>query len=352
MASEILYLSTNQNQTALSCGTQTGFIIFSLDPLRIRFKQDFGKGIGICEVYYNSNIVALVGGGDHPMFPKNKCVMFDHYQRKMIWDFETHHDVLGVRFNKDYMVVLTETDIRINRFKDVQEMLKIKTAPNPLALMSISVNKKYPIILSPDRDHAGSIRITNYESISKQFSVVKCHDSNIKLVAQNLEATKFATCSERGTLIRVFDAETGNKLKEFRRGSDQTDLYNICFSKDSKYLASTSSKGTIHVFSMTDTSSNSSSNETSSLGFLGSVVPFLGSEWSMFKVAHKAGVEHLAVPLLSDEGVLDRLVVVDYSGNYALHKLDCKNKEVYEMDSGDIFDLPMFTTQTEKGDEE
>lgn len=42
-------------------------------------------------------------------------------------------------------------------------------------------------------------------------------------------------------------------LKEFKRGSGKVDYIYICFDNDNKFMAVSSNKGTIHIFSMGST---------------------------------------------------------------------------------------------------
>lgn len=337
-SSEILYLSFNQDHNCFTCGTQNGFTIFTVDPVRVRYSQDFNAGIGICECLYDTNIVALVGGGDHPMFPRNKVVVWDDKEKKKVWAFEYYSDVLGVKFNREQLIIINETDIEIFKFTNLTRIKKVKTMKNPNAIGALSVNKNIPILISPAKVTCpvGSVNIVNF--VTNHEQMVQCHDGDLQLVALNQDATKFATCSTKGTLVRVWDVETGNKIKELRRGSDQCEIYNINFSRDSKYLVVTSAKGTIHVFSLSDTAGN----QTSSLGVFGSVVGYLGSEWSAFKVAYDSDTPHIATLLSNEDGQLDRLLVVDYTGRFSFHKIDVKNQDVFQLEEGRLSEVPPF----------
>lgn len=60
-----------------------------------------------------------------------------------------------------------------------------------------------------------------------------------------------ATASDKGTLIRIFRTDDGAPLQEVRRGSDKAEIYSIAFDKNSKWIACSSDKGTIHIFTVT-----------------------------------------------------------------------------------------------------
>ncbi len=48
------------------------------------FTIDLNGGIGIAEMVYNTNLMVLVGGGERPKWPTNKCMLWDDAVQKII----------------------------------------------------------------------------------------------------------------------------------------------------------------------------------------------------------------------------------------------------------------------------
>ena len=63
---------------------------------------DLGGGIGIIEMLYRCNLVALVGGGKNPKFPPNKLILWDDAQFKSIGEisFLTEIKALKLRTSR------------------------------------------------------------------------------------------------------------------------------------------------------------------------------------------------------------------------------------------------------------
>lgn len=92
---------------------------------------DLGGGIGIVEMLYKCNILALVGGGDSPKFPVNKVMLWDDNQQKFIAEISFRHDVKAVRLKTDKIIVVTEPKIYVYDFVDIKLLDYIETIKNP-----------------------------------------------------------------------------------------------------------------------------------------------------------------------------------------------------------------------------
>lgn len=105
----------------------------------------------------------------------------------------------------------------------------------------------------------GTVRIIHFDKGSKTL-MINAHQSSLAALSLNNDGNILASASDKvktnkfniiqGTLIRLFDTDTGSLIQEVRRGSDHADVYCISFDPVSKYLACSSDKGTIHIFSI------------------------------------------------------------------------------------------------------
>ena len=61
--------------------------------------RELHGGIGIVETLYKSNIIALVGGGDKPKWPKNKVILWDDNEVNMFEELNHNEEVLAVKMH-------------------------------------------------------------------------------------------------------------------------------------------------------------------------------------------------------------------------------------------------------------
>ena len=272
-ATDLLHISYNQDYGCFAAGTKTGFRIYNCDPFREIFRRDLGPsppaapgeeaaqaihqppaaasggggGIGVVEMLFRCNILALVGGGDAPHYPPNKVMIWDDHQSRCIGELSFKSPVRGVRLRRDRIVVVLENKIFVYNFADLKLVQQIETAPNPKGLCSVSQQPGSIVLVCPGAQK-GQIRVEHYGARKTKF--INAHASRVACFALSQDGRLIATASTKGTLVRIFNAAEGNLLQEVRRGADRAEIYSLAFSNNLQYLAVSSDKGTIHVFNL------------------------------------------------------------------------------------------------------
>lgn len=245
---ELLYVGFNQDAGCFAAGTTDGFIIYNVDPFRETFRRIFTHGgIGIVEMLFRCNLLAIVGGGRNPRYPTNKVMIWDDRQNKCIGELKFRTEVKAVKLRRDRIVVVLESKVFVYRFRDLLLLDQITTVLNPKGLVSLCSEMKNNVLAVPGLAK-GTIRIELYDL--GKATLIKAHDTELSQFALNQDGSRIASSSEKGTLIRIWNTHTSEPLRELRRGMDRADIYCLSFNNTSTYLACSSDKGTIHIFSL------------------------------------------------------------------------------------------------------
>ncbi|XP_047065063.1 autophagy-related protein 18d-like [Lolium rigidum] len=267
-ADPLVHVAFNQQGTHFVAATETGFHVFSCEPLeRVMHRSGLtvtspGGMVSSAELLTRSQLAVVTSRpneDDAIDFWNGMCK-----EGKVASVTSSHHRTVGgIRLQGEYMLVAGEEKARLyfggSREKDVRR-----------------------------RRTPGSVD-------------VRAHDSAVACMALSRDGRLLATAGTRGTLVRVFSTADGSKLQELRRGTEGATIHCIAFSPDSKWLAVTSDRTTVHVFKLGDFDLTTSSPEDggdfvllpaspmtspsakqgSSLSFLKGYLPtYFSSEWS------------------------------------------------------------------------
>jgi WD40 repeat protein len=299
---ELLFVTFNQDYGCFACATEKGFCIYNCDPLKERFKRDFENGgIGMVEMLFRCNILALVGGNLNPKYPPNKVMIWDDFQNKCIAELEFRSEVKAVKLRRDRIVVVLENKVYVYNFADLQLLHQIETCYNSRGLCALSPSSS--TVLAVPGIKPGTVHLELYDL--KQTQQIQAHNNALTQICLTLDGARLATASEKGTLIRIFDTKTGNQLRELRRGADKAEIYSIAFSPDSNWLCVSSDKGTVHIYGIAQENNKKISEKTkkieeekaktrhSSLSFMKEILPsYFSSEWSFasFKISETRSI--------------------------------------------------------------
>ncbi|PQQ10829.1 autophagy-related protein 18c [Prunus yedoensis var. nudiflora] len=242
-------------------------------------------------------------------YPPNKVMIWDDHQSRCIGEFSFRSEVRSVRLRRDRIVVVLEHKIYVYNFMDLKLLHQIETVANPRGLCCLSHHPNTSVLACPGLQR-GQVRIEHFGL--NMTKLINAHDSHIACFTLTMDGLLLATASTKGTLIRIFNTMDGTRLQEVRRGVDRAEIYSIALSPNVQWLAASSDKGTVHIFSLRvrvfgeDLSAHSNSaqgpamfqqnssnaldplisqntgaNSSSSLSFMRGVLPkYFSSEWS------------------------------------------------------------------------
>ena len=253
---KILNISFNQDSSCFSIGIENGFMVYGTYPIKNQYERKMDGGIKQAEMLYRTNLLALIGGGDIPKFNPKKLVLWDDYQNKMVSEIKFFSNLKNIKLKKDKIFAICDKTIYVFDFKTLENLEIINTKENPKGLFGINNDENSTIIAYLEKNDK-----ENKENINKNYITVKnytkgnslkifAQEDTISYIALNNDGSLLATSNEKGTLIKLHSCINGNLLAQFYRGKDKAEINYICFDKLSNFLAVTSDRGTIHIWSL------------------------------------------------------------------------------------------------------
>uniref|UniRef100_A0A8C6S9C2 WD repeat domain, phosphoinositide interacting 1 n=1 Tax=Neogobius melanostomus TaxID=47308 RepID=A0A8C6S9C2_9GOBI len=141
-----------------------------------------------------------------------------------------------VRLNRQRLVVCLEESIYIHNIKDMKLLQTLGVCGSYLAF--------------PSSLGSGELQLYDAAALSP-VTVIPAHHSPLAALCFNASASRLASASQKGTVIRVFSVPQGQRLFEFRRGMKRcVDISCLSFSPDGHFLCSSSNTETVHIFRM------------------------------------------------------------------------------------------------------
>lgn len=281
---------------------------------------------------HTSSLIFLVGGGRSPLYPPNKVIIWNDHLGCEVAELEFRERVRGLACRRGWLavslrrrVVVFEVGERVTRYGEWDTCDNPKGKLISLLLTHVLTRRRtgllalasaaYSTLLAIPAHKMGHVQLIHLPpcrppqpkappassppqkppAVSSKNPIIIAHDSSLATLTLPPSGRLLATTSSRGTLIRIWDCQTGKLVREVRRGMDKADIFGVAFRPDEQELCVWSDKGTVHIFTLDPTSA---SNRQSSLSQLTNFLPlpkYFESEWSYAQYRIPAQSAHIAL---------------------------------------------------------
>lgn len=284
-------INFNQDFSCLSVGTENEFKIYNVDPFGECFElgelnaclinqcytnelRETDSGANVSEMLFSTSLVAIVGVGNKPTTSPRRLRILNTKKKSNICELTFPTAVLSMKLNRKRLVVILVDQIYIYDISCMKLLHTIETSPNEHALCDLSSsddsiliypapgpNVASPFSVNDSNDSGNKSPSSNgsqevgtvvlFDALNiAPLNIIKAHKTDLASISLNSNGTLFATASTKGTIIRVFNTVTGNKVNEFRRGSYSALIHRLTFNLNSSLIVATSDTETVHIFKL------------------------------------------------------------------------------------------------------
>ena len=113
------YYNFNEDGSCISIGTKIGFKIITCNPFSNWNNRNFGRGIGIVEIYHSSNIIVLSGCEKNSKFPSNKLIIWDDNIKEIIREIRISSKIRIIKIIKDKLFIVNDIKVYILNFENL-----------------------------------------------------------------------------------------------------------------------------------------------------------------------------------------------------------------------------------------
>jgi WD40 repeat protein len=246
-----LFVGFNDEATRMVTAGSHGFSLFQVPPpgsfQLLRTEESLGP-ISIVALMHCVPLVAVV-----PAATNRVLQLFDLKEKQSVSEIQFDAAIVNVLLNTSRLVVVLEHHVHLFDLNTLNAVAQIRcTPPNKrgvAALTGLLDNGTCYLAFPHSATPEGRGEVFVVDALrNHQIAAIPAHKSPVACIAFDGTGTCIATCSDKGTVIRVFTATSPHLICTFRRGTNAATIYHLAFSPSGEILTATSNSGTLHIF--------------------------------------------------------------------------------------------------------
>jgi len=192
----------------------------------------------ILSAFFNGTLATVVQSETPPYTPFF-LLLYQQSSGIFMKSVEFPSRILGIRANSNIFFVSLENAIQAY---DIGTSKALSTIDRKSTKGLFAFSQVF--LAWPNDETPGKVLIAKLPEFSVVFNI-QCHSGPIKSLCFSQDSKYLITASHKGTIIRVFSTETGEKVKEHRRGFTKGDI--VCMDCCQDYVCVCSTQS-IHLF--------------------------------------------------------------------------------------------------------
>lgn len=312
-------------------------VILNSNPLYKLLSIDFIGELSNSLIFNNTQCLLLTG---QPYSP-NKLIFYDSLDRLVISIIEFNQSITSIDTSDKFIAICLESSVYLystSNSYNTTLLHKHSTHSDPIS--QINTYNQHTLFISSG-SKLGHLHVIHLQTDNiKSTNLFQPHKSKVSAISISSDNQLFATCSIKGTIIRIYNSNSLQLTHQLRRGSDTAVITSssLSFSLNKSHFALISDKSSIHLWNLSNTSSNyfSQSRSTSiyhlpSLNLHSSLSPFISSSqqyanYNNFQESFILAWESEDIILIASTfGRFFTFLVTNDDDNTLLKPLDFKN---------------------------
>lgn len=322
---QVICAATNSSKTVVALGMQAGFRVFSMTKFTEILRVDLEGGVGLIDMFEYSNLFALRSASNKTYEDKNKVILYDGKEKKVIAVLSFEINIRSLRLTKDYLVACGQTRTFLYELdpREITPVVDYWTRGNPEGACDIVLYKKETFLAIPvgieEFEENGIVAVHNLTT-EKDPYLIRAFELNVDRIRFDRDVSRIVAYCHEMLLFRIFEIKTGKLLQSLKRDYSAP-LMSIEFTGNNLFLICCDRHSDNEIYNTYGTEKTDKQqlnvNRRSMFSFMSNFIPSFSNEWSF---ASKRSTE--SCPGISYFSSESQFCMISFNGQHQKYNFD------------------------------